>query len=115
MILFSKCTAFGCPVVLFQGHEFKTKGATLTHTYTSNANVRSRIPAQVLAHIRGTCISYVRIGSLQERVIFVYISHEYVRHSVSGSANKFEAVSGSLIMPPIVWDSFCVLPTVRLQ
>ena len=79
MILFSKCKAFGGPIVLFQSHEFKNKGATLTHThtYTSNANVRSRIPAQVLAHIRGTCISYVRIGSLQERVIFVYISDEY--------------------------------------
>ena len=77
MILCSKCKAFGGPIVLFQSHEFKNKGATLTHTYTSNANVRSRIPAQVLAHIRGTCISYVRIGSLQERVIFVYISDEY--------------------------------------
>ena len=77
MILFSKCKAFGGPNVLFQSHEFKNKGATLAHTYTSNANVRSRIPAQVLAHIRGTCISYVRIGSLQERVIFLYISDEY--------------------------------------
>ena len=33
-------------------------------------------------------------------------SNDAFRHSVSGSANKFEAVSGSLIMPPIVWDSF---------